>query len=70
MGKARFLAVVRRDVSQTDAKKAFDRVQNGSILLYHANLDDLICLEEVIPRLRNEGYEMVTVSELLGLGQE
>lgn len=68
--KAGFLAVVRWDVSQTDAKKAFERAQNGSILLYHANLDDLLCLEELIPRLLDEEYELVTVSELLGLREE
>ncbi len=67
VGKAGYLAIVRWDVSQTNADEAFKRVQNGSILLYHANRKDVDCLEALIPMLLKEGYECVTVSELLGL---
>lgn len=59
--------VVRWDVSQTDPKKALKAVENGSILLYHANVRDIRCLETLIPQLIENGYECVTVSELLGL---
>ncbi len=59
--------VVLWDVSQTDAQKAFKDVQNGSILLYHTNKKDYECLQELVPMLLEEGYELVTVSELLGL---
>lgn len=55
------------DVSQTDASKALREVQNGSILLYHANPKDIRCLKKLIPALLEAGYEPVTVSELLGL---
>lgn len=65
--KAGYLAIVRWDVSQTNADEAFKRVQNGSILLYHANRKDVDCLEALIPMLLKEGYECVTVSQLLGL---
>lgn len=54
------------DVSQTDANKAFHDVQSGSILLYHARAKDIRCLKGLIPRLLEQGYECVTVSELLG----
>ena len=54
------------DVSETNAKKALRRVQNGSILLYHARKKDYACLEALIPQLLEAGFEPVTVSELFG----
>lgn len=65
--KAGYLHAVRWDVSQTNPDKAFRDVENGSILLYHANPKDVRCLEELIPALLAAGYECVTVSRLLGL---
>lgn len=65
--KAGYLHAVRWDVSQTDPDKAFRDVENGSILLYHANPKDVRCLEKLIPALLDAGYECVTVSRLLGL---
>ena len=62
-----YQAVVRWDVSQTDVSKAIRNVENGSILLYHARAKDVRCLEELIPALLENGYECVTVSELLEL---
>lgn len=59
--------VVLWDVSQTDPYKAFEDVQNGSILLYHTNEKDYECLKILVPMLKEAGYELVTVSELLGL---
>ena len=59
--------VVLWDVSETDPHKAFKQVQNGSILLYHTNEKDYECLKVLVPMLREAGYELVTVSELLGL---
>ena len=64
--KAGYLHAVRWDVSQTDPDKAIHDVENGSILLYHANIQDVRCLEQLIPVLLEE-YACVTVSELLGL---
>jgi len=55
------------DVSQTDPKKALRETENGSILLYHARNRDVTCLKKLIPDLIAAGYELVTVSELLGL---
>ena len=62
-----YLAVARWDVSQTNASKALKDTQNGSILLYHARAKDIRCLETLIPSLLEQGFECVTVSELLGL---
>lgn len=59
--------VVLWDVSQTDPQKAFKETQNGSILLYHTLKKDLECLEVLVPMLQEAGYELVTVSELLGM---
>ena len=53
-------------MSQTDAAKAITKVQNGSILLYHARHKDYVCLETLIPQLLEAGFEPVTVSELFG----
>lgn len=59
--------VVLWDVSQTDPHKAFKATKNGSILLYHTRKADFECLKVLIPMLKEAGYELVTVSELLGL---
>ena len=58
--------ILRWDVSQTDPAKAIEKVQNGSILLYHARHKDYVCLEALIPMLLEAGFEPVTVSELFG----
>ena len=58
--------IVRWDVSNTDADKAFEATQNGSILLYQSRHKDYVCLTELIPRLLEAGYQPVTVSELFG----
>lgn len=62
-----YLSVVRWDVSQTSASQALKDTQNGSILLFHARAKDLRCLTTLIPALQEQGYECVTVSELLDL---
>ena len=59
--------VVLWDVSQTDPQKAFKDTQNGSILLYHARQADYECLQVLVPMLKDAGFELVTVSDLLGL---
>lgn len=58
---------VKWDVSQTDWAKALRQVQNGSILLYHGRKKDVDCLRKLIPALLEEGFELVTVSDLLDL---
>lgn len=65
--RAGYAHAVRWDVSQTDPDKAIQAVENGSILLYHANPKDIRCLKKLIPSLLKQGYRCVTVSELLGL---
>ena len=62
-----YLSVARWDVSQTSAPQALRDTQNGSILLYHARAKDIRCLTTLIPALLEQGYECVTVSELLDL---
>ena len=58
--------IVLWDVSQTDPDKAIEDVQNGSILLYHTRKKDYQCIENLIPRLMEKGFELVTLSELFG----
>lgn len=60
-----FEHVVLWDVSQTNFKKAKKAVKNGSILLFHTRKKDYQCLQELIPWLVEQGYELVTVRELL-----
>ena len=58
--------ILRWDVSETDPVKAFPKVRNGSILLFHARHKDYVCLTELIPVLLEAGFEPVTVSALFG----
>ncbi len=58
------------DISQADPDKAIKAVQNGSILLYHANPKDIRCLKKLLPALKASGYTCATVSELLELTAE
>lgn len=55
------------DVSQTNPNKCIHDVQNGSILLFHTLIEDLRCLQQLLPELKAQGYEFVTVSEMLGM---
>lgn len=51
-------------------KRVMERVQNGSIIIMHANgrgWHTAEALPEMIRRLREEGYILVTVSEMLGI---
>ena len=65
-----FQHVVNWDVSQTDPAKALPRVQNGSILLFHARPVDVRCIRTLIPQLKEKGFEFVTIAELIGLDKE
>ena len=55
------------DVDSTDAKKILKATQNGSIILLHGRKKDLRALKVILPELAARGYEMVTISELLGI---
>jgi peptidoglycan/xylan/chitin deacetylase (PgdA/CDA1 family) len=55
------------DVSNTDPQGAFKDTENGSILLFHTNYMDYHCMVELIPMLQEAGYELVTVSDLIGM---
>ena len=61
--------VILWDVSQTNPEKAYKSVKGGSILLYHARKKDHDCMEKLIPLLQADGYEFVTISQLLGFGE-
>ena len=59
--------VVKWDVQMQSPNGIMRQVGNGSIILFHALKEDIECIREVIPRLLEEGYEIVPVSELLGM---
>ncbi len=65
--KVGYTHVILWDVDSTDADEVKKNVQNGSIILFHARKADWYCLQKVIPWLAEQGYEMVTISELLNL---
>ena len=58
---------VHWEVSETkNMEKALEDIQPGSILLFHSKKKDTHFLEQLIPVLQEQGYEMVTLSELFG----
>lgn len=67
--KLGFHALILWNVSNTDPEEALKSTKNGSILLYHSKKKDFECLETLIPALLDQGYELVTVSELLHLDE-
>ncbi len=67
LGSLGYPYVILWSVEETDADKAFEKTENGSILLFHTNHKGVRCLTELIPQLLEAGFEPVTVSELLGL---
>ncbi|HHT14337.1 MAG: polysaccharide deacetylase family protein [Christensenellales bacterium] len=64
---AGYMHVVLWNIDSTDPDTIMRQVGNGSIILLHGNKKDLRAFREILPRLQEKGYEMVTVSELLGL---
>lgn len=54
------------DIDSTDPETCYKHVKNGSILLFHARAKDIACIETLLPMLLADGYELVTVSELIG----
>ena len=70
--------VVQWDVDSLDwkegsaeeiADRAFDRVKNGSILLFHNDAKNTpAALKFLLPRLKEEGFSFCTVSELIPPG--
>ncbi len=62
--------IILWSISQTDPQKMLAQVQNGDILLYHSYRKDVDGLKKAIPVLLERGYELVTVSELLGLNEK
>lgn len=55
------------DVSYIEPEQAREATENGSILLFHTNYADLECMKVLLPQLIADGYELVTVSELLDM---
>ncbi len=58
------------DIDSTDAKEILKKTQNGSIILLHGRKRDLRALKTILPELRDRGYEMVTISELLNISPQ
>ncbi len=67
VSEAGYIHVVLWDIDTTDPKEILRKVKNGSIILLHSNRKDLRTMKAILPSLKEQGYEMVTVSDLLGL---
>ena len=55
------------DIDSTDAKEILRKTQNGSIILLHGRKKDLRTLKIILPKLQEAGYQMVIISDLLGI---
>ena len=54
------------DIDSTDPVVCYKHIKNGSILLFHARAKDIHCIKALLPRILEDGYELVTVSEMFG----
>ena len=54
------------DIDSTDPDECYKHIKNGSILLFHARAKDIRCIEALLPRILEDGYELITVSEMFG----
>lgn len=59
--------IILWSLSETDPDKMLGKVRNGDILLYHSNPKDINGLRKAIPVLLERGFQLVTVSELVGI---
>ena len=59
--------IILWSVNLDDVQRSYKNVTGGSIVLFHTNWQDVQCMDELIPKLLADGYELVTVSELLNL---
>jgi len=67
---AGYVNIIFWDIDETTSRKILRKVQNGSIILLHGTLHDLRVLKEILPKLQEAGYSMVTVSTLLGVDKQ
>lgn len=58
------------DIDDNKPNDIMRKVENGSIILLHGNSHDLRTLKAILPQLQAQGYEMVTVSVLLGIAPQ
>ena len=46
--------------------RIISKVQNGSIVLFHNGVENTpVALDKILEKLKDDGYEFVTVSELI-----
>ncbi len=65
--EAGYFHAVTWDVTLDDTDEMLKKIQNGSIVLFHVNKKDINVLKQLLPKLNEKGFEMVTIFELLGL---
>ncbi|PXY03165.1 hypothetical protein DF185_03510 [Marinifilum breve] len=51
-------------------KRIMEEVHSGAIVLCHERQHTIKALKQVLPQLKSEGYQFVTVSQLLSSGEE
>lgn len=67
---AGYMNIVFWDIDESTSRKILRKVKNGSIILLHGDLHDLRLLKEILPKLKESGYSMVTVSALLHVNKQ
>ena len=66
--RAGFDHIVLWDMDNTkDLQYALKKIRNGSIVLMHANANDLAFFSQLMEALQDRNYEYVTVNELLDI---
>lgn len=67
LGEQGYPYLIMWSVNLDEVQRSYTNVKGGSIVLFHTNWQDVQCMDELIPKLLADGYELVTVSELLEL---
>ncbi|NLG23764.1 MAG: polysaccharide deacetylase family protein, partial [Clostridiales bacterium] len=67
LGGYRFMAHWKLSGTGMSGKKMADTILPGDIVLYHSTDKDLAKLRDLIPMAVQQGFQLVTLNELLGL---
>ena len=59
--------IIHWDVVLGKPDTMLQKIQNGSIVLFHTNREDLRCFRELAPKLIEKGFIMTSIADLLGL---
>ena len=67
MLKAGFQHIILWDIIIDEPEETLKKIQNGSIVLFHARQKDLNLFREIFPVLQERGYEFVKITQMFPL---